>query len=101
MYSAAHHATAMIDSVGFLSALDTKQPPSVTKRFLTSQAWQCWFRTEVLGSSHPRRPDFMDDLTTLLNAVVLERRGCFDRLAPHCVDDFAKRFPHVFGLQNL
>src|ERR1700693_78418 len=39
-YSEARHDSAMIVSVGFLSALVTKDAPSVTKRFFTSCAWQ-------------------------------------------------------------
>src|SRR6185312_4071735 len=39
-YSEARHESAMMVSVGFLSALLTKLPPSATNRFFTSCAWQ-------------------------------------------------------------
>src|SRR5205814_6445060 len=53
-YSEARHARAMMVSVGFLSGLVTSGAPSVTKRFLTSCAWQKPLRTEVLGSAPMR-----------------------------------------------
>src|SRR5215472_4357824 len=42
--------SARIVSVGFLSGLVTKAAASVTKRFLTSWAWQYLFNAEVFGS---------------------------------------------------
>src|SRR5438552_1073093 len=39
----------MMVRVGFFSLELVKQLPSVTKRFLTSLAWQKLFRTEVFG----------------------------------------------------
>ena len=43
-----------MESVGFLSALETNGPPSVTNRFFESQAWQFESSTEVRRSSPMR-----------------------------------------------
>ena len=40
IYSDVRHASAMMESVGFLSALLTKGAPSATNKFLQSHAWQ-------------------------------------------------------------
>ena len=42
--------SARIDHVQFLSAFDTNGPPSATKRFFTSCAWQLLLSTDVEGS---------------------------------------------------
>src|ERR1700678_3639105 len=48
--SAARHASAMIVSVGFLSAFEANTPPSATKRFRTSHACDQEFVTEFEGA---------------------------------------------------
>ena len=40
MYSEVRQASAMMESVGFLSALEQKGAPSVTNKVFESQAWQ-------------------------------------------------------------
>src|SRR6185437_10120642 len=50
MYSLVRHESARMVHVGFLSACDTKGPPSTTKRFFTSCAWPCALSTERAGS---------------------------------------------------
>src|SRR3989442_249587 len=47
-YSEVRQASAMMLSVGFLSALLTNGAPSVANRFLQSQAWQKGFKTDIL-----------------------------------------------------
>ena len=41
----------MIVSVGFLSAFEQNGPPSVMKRFFTSQVWHHWLVTDFLRSA--------------------------------------------------
>src|SRR5262245_64939407 len=43
-------ASARIVQVQFLSGLETNGPPSATKRFFTSCAWQLALTTDVFGS---------------------------------------------------
>jgi hypothetical protein len=50
MYSDVRMASARIVQVQFLSACDTRGPPSVTKTFLASCAWQYLFNADVDGS---------------------------------------------------
>src|SRR5438132_2739683 len=56
MYSLVRIDNARIVHVGFLSACDTKGPPSATNKFLQSCAWHQRFVTEVFGSSPMRAP---------------------------------------------
>src|ERR1700733_6980555 len=51
MRSAARQATAMMVSVGFLSAFEANTAPSVTNRFFTSQVWHQPLVTEVRRSA--------------------------------------------------
>src|SRR5690606_15638075 len=51
MYSEVLQERARMVQVGFLSAWDTKEPASTTKRFLQSCAWQLELSTDDLGSS--------------------------------------------------
>ncbi len=88
--------------VGFLSALLTNGAASVTKRFLTSQAWQYWFNTDFFGSSPILRcADFVDDLAAARNTpVVLFAVAVRDHTA-HGLDDLFEGLLHVLGLQDL
>src|SRR5882724_1735867 len=56
MWSEARHASAMMVSVGFLSAFEAKTAPSATNRLGTSQVCPQEFTTELLGSAPMMAP---------------------------------------------
>src|SRR5580765_6473962 len=51
MYSLVRQPRAVMESVGFLSALLAKGAASVMNRFLQSHAWHHWLSTLVFGLS--------------------------------------------------
>ncbi len=53
MWSAARQASAMMVSVGFLSAFEANTAPSVMNRFGTSQVWHHWLVTESGAIARP------------------------------------------------
>ena len=96
-------ASARIVQVQFLSACDTNGPPSATKTFLASCAWQFLFRTEVVRIvAHARDAELVDDPAAGREAVVvLLRRHRRERRAAHLLDDRAEGLLHVLRLLLL
>src|SRR5437870_13495485 len=114
MYSLVRIDNARIVHVGFLSACDTKGPPSATNKFLQSCAWHQRFVTEVFGSSPMRAPPSSWMMTPpaampypcsapgIGDAVPLfGARHRRERLTPHLRDERPEGLLHVLHLLVL